>query len=142
MAKDKYRHLANLEFQVGNAQDLTFSEQQFDLVISTGSIKHWPNPEQGVREMLRVLKKSGVSILVETDPVTSHQKALHFVEHWHYGFAQWPRLSSRYFRRYIAESSPSLAMMQSWFERAAGKVMQASPHATYPFNVIVAAIKE
>lgn len=138
MAIDKYQQLANLQFKVGNAQALAFMEQQFDLVISTGSIKHWPDPAQGVREMLRVLKPDGLGVMVETDPWSSMGKARYFVGHWHYGFARLPRVSACYFQRYIAEQSPSLAALRHWFEEGKAQIVQAQAHPVYPFNVVVA----
>lgn len=138
MAIDKYQHQPNLQFQVGNAQSLPFIEQQFDLVISTGSIKHWPDPALGVREMLRVLNPNGRSVMVETDPYASEQKARYFVSYWHYGFARLPKVSAHYFRRYIADQSPSLTSLKSWFEQATAHIVEARPHPRYPFNVVIA----
>jgi ubiquinone/menaquinone biosynthesis C-methylase UbiE len=138
MAINKYQHLPNLQFQVGNAQSLAFIDQQFDLVISTGSIKHWPDPALGVREMLRVLKQDGMGVMVETDPFSSISKARYFVSHWHYGFARLPRISAHYFQRYIAEQSPALAALRQWFEEGKAQIVQAQAHPAYPFNVVVA----
>lgn len=42
-----------------DAENLPFSEAYFDFVLSNATIHHFPNPQKGVREMWRVLKKGG-----------------------------------------------------------------------------------
>ncbi len=42
--------------QAENATDLSFADNTFDLVISSECIEHCPDPAEGVREMIRVLR--------------------------------------------------------------------------------------
>lgn len=44
----------------GDAENLPFGSECFDAVLSSGSIEYWPNPEQALREMHRVLRPGGV----------------------------------------------------------------------------------
>ncbi|MCX5042394.1 class I SAM-dependent methyltransferase [Aldersonia sp. NBC_00410] len=61
--KDRQR----LHFQTASALDIPFAENTFDAVVSIASIKHWPDREKGVHEMVRVLKDRGRLLITETD---------------------------------------------------------------------------
>lgn len=54
-----------LHFVVGDVGRLPFPDAHFDAVMSTGSIKHWPDPVQGLRELHRVLTPGGRAFIVE-----------------------------------------------------------------------------
>lgn len=51
--------LKNVEFQQGNAAELSFHDGEFDLVISTLSFHHWKEPEKALDEIYRVLRDGG-----------------------------------------------------------------------------------
>lgn len=59
--------LANCSFEAGNAMDLPFDDNTFDIVISIASIKHWPDPVRGLREIARVLKPGCKAYVGEAD---------------------------------------------------------------------------
>lgn len=59
--------LANCSFEVGDAMDLPFDDTSFDIVISIASIKHWPDPVRGLREIYRVLKPGCAAYIGEAD---------------------------------------------------------------------------
>lgn len=48
----------------GNGESLPFRDEAFDYGINLGSLEHFLNPEKGVREMARVLKKEGKALLL------------------------------------------------------------------------------
>ncbi len=54
-----------LHFQVGDVAKLPFPDGHFDAVISSGSIKHWPDPVAGLRELHRVLAPGGRAFIGE-----------------------------------------------------------------------------
>lgn len=54
-------------FMVANAMDLPFEDGSFDVVVSTFSIKHWPDEKAGLEEMRRVLVPDGVAMMTELD---------------------------------------------------------------------------
>lgn len=47
-----------------NAQKLPFADASFDLVTNIGSLEHYFDPGQGVREMARVLRPNGTAIIL------------------------------------------------------------------------------
>ncbi len=56
-----------LEFQVGDAYDLQFSDSSFDRAMSHIVFQHLPQPERALKEMVRVVKPGGKVVLTEQD---------------------------------------------------------------------------
>jgi SAM-dependent methyltransferase len=50
-----------VEFLVGDVTALSFPDASFDVVVSTFSLHHWPNPARGLAEIYRVLRPGGVA---------------------------------------------------------------------------------
>ena len=48
----------------GDAEDLPLPTDGFDRYVSAGSIEYWPEPQRGIREAYRVLKKGGTACLI------------------------------------------------------------------------------
>ena len=48
----------------GNAEDLKFSDNTFDLVYSFGVLHHTPNTQKAINEIFRVLKPDGKAIIM------------------------------------------------------------------------------
>jgi ubiquinone/menaquinone biosynthesis C-methylase UbiE len=59
------RHRPRLIFIQGNAEQLPFTDQQFDTVFNTISFLHYPNPTQVLSEVNRVLSPRGNYYLVD-----------------------------------------------------------------------------
>jgi SAM-dependent methyltransferase len=51
--------IERVRFEVGDVAALPLSEGEFDGVVSTLSLHHWPNPAKGLAEIHRVLKPGG-----------------------------------------------------------------------------------
>jgi SAM-dependent methyltransferase len=49
---------------LGDGERLPFPDRTFDFLTNIGSLEHFPNPAEGLREMLRVLKDSGAAALL------------------------------------------------------------------------------
>jgi ubiquinone/menaquinone biosynthesis C-methylase UbiE len=54
-----------LHFQVADVARLPFPDGHFDAVLSSGSIKHWPDQGAGLREIHRVLVPGGRAFVGE-----------------------------------------------------------------------------
>ncbi|MCL5025579.1 MAG: class I SAM-dependent methyltransferase [Chloroflexi bacterium] len=54
-----------VRFEVGDVGALPFPDGQVDLVISTLSLHHWPDPAQGLREIYRVLVPGGQALIYD-----------------------------------------------------------------------------
>ena len=53
--------LESVRFEVGDVAVLPFADGEFDGVVSTLSLHHWPDPVKGLAEIHRVLKPGGVA---------------------------------------------------------------------------------
>ena len=53
----------NLDFIQGNAENLNFPDNEFDLVFSNSVLEHVKNPKKALQEMYRVIKPGGKLLL-------------------------------------------------------------------------------
>ena len=56
----KENNLSNINFVLGDAENLPFSDNEFDLVVSSHVLEHLPDFDKGLREVMRVSKKRAV----------------------------------------------------------------------------------
>ncbi len=54
-----------IEIREGNANSIPFSDESFDIVISTASVHHWKEPTKCFNEAYRVLKKGGYALIYD-----------------------------------------------------------------------------
>lgn len=65
-AEKQNRHFGDrVQFVQAGATEIPFTEGFFDLVMSIGSIKHWPDKERGLSECLRVLGNNKTFTIAE-----------------------------------------------------------------------------
>jgi ubiquinone/menaquinone biosynthesis C-methylase UbiE len=57
-------HVGQAVISLGNGEHLPFSDQSFDFLTNIGSLEHFPNPGEGLSEMLRVLKLDGKAAIL------------------------------------------------------------------------------
>lgn len=56
--------LGNVNYFLGDAENLPFKDNSFDAAISAGSIEYWPNPQKGIEEMTRVTRSGGKVVIL------------------------------------------------------------------------------
>lgn len=61
--------IKNIYFQTGNAEELPYDSESFDLVVTRLSFHHFVNPEKPFGEMKRVLKKGGKLVIWDMEAV-------------------------------------------------------------------------
>jgi ubiquinone/menaquinone biosynthesis C-methylase UbiE len=57
--------LGNVEFRLGNAEDLPFGDAQFDGVVTRLAVHHFANPQRALNEIFRVLRSGGTAVIVD-----------------------------------------------------------------------------
>ena len=82
---------ARLRFEVADVARLPFPNGAFDAVLSSGSIKHWPDPVAGLREIHRVLAPTGRAFIAEMNRLappeaiaTQRRRMRHWFFRWIY----------------------------------------------------------
>jgi ubiquinone/menaquinone biosynthesis C-methylase UbiE/uncharacterized membrane protein YphA (DoxX/SURF4 family) len=78
-----------VHFEVADVARLPFRDSTFDAVISSGSIKHWPDPVAGLRELHRVLVPGGRAFVAEMNrlaPPDAVRAQGRRARHW---FCRW-----------------------------------------------------
>lgn len=75
-------HGERVRFVAGSALALPVDDAGFDAVVSVASIKHWPDPAQGLRECVRALRPGGRLLIVEVDRGCQLDDARRFVARW------------------------------------------------------------
>ncbi len=81
-AEERNAPLPNLRYREGNALNLPLESESVDMVVSVGSIKHWPDRILGLAEAMRVLKPGGKVYIAEVERGCSWRKALRYTRLW------------------------------------------------------------
>jgi SAM-dependent methyltransferase len=96
-----------VSFVEGSATDMPFDEGEFDIVYSLGSLKHWTDPAQGLRECVRVLRPGGYLWLIEGDRGCRHEDVHGFISTWNIPVAA-RRLAAAFYRVAVVGQSLDL----------------------------------
>ncbi len=59
------KKIPRAEYVVGDAEDLPYENEKFDVVICNQSFHHYPNPRKAFEGAYRVLKQSGIFIVCD-----------------------------------------------------------------------------
>jgi len=54
-----------VEFRSGNASEMPFGENSFDLLVCRAAFKNFSEPEKALREMRRVLRPGGTGVIID-----------------------------------------------------------------------------
>lgn len=80
LAYDK--HL-NIDFQVMDAEKLTFADGSFDAIIARNLTWNLPDPATAYKEWLRVLKKGGILLNYDAEYAKNHHSSANIGAHAH-----------------------------------------------------------
>lgn len=69
-----------LHFEVGNATDMRFEDNSYDMVVSTGAMHHWKYPERVINEMCRVLRPGGEAWMLDPNKECSKEDLDEFLK--------------------------------------------------------------
>lgn len=71
---------SRIEFAFGDAQNLVYKDNAFDVVFSLNTFEHIPEPAEALREVIRVTRPGGL-IYLSFDPVWTADSGSHFLHH-------------------------------------------------------------
>jgi ubiquinone/menaquinone biosynthesis C-methylase UbiE len=105
-----------VSFVEGSAIDMPFDDGEFDLVYSLGSLKHWPDPAQGLRECAHVLSPGGRLWLTEGDRGCRPEDVHAFISTWNIPAHARP-LAAAFYRVVVVGQSLDLDDARALLER-------------------------
>lgn len=73
--------ISNVSFQTGDAQNLPFERENFDVVVCRLALHHMQEPGRVVREMARVCRAGG-TVLVEDIFASEHAERAEYQDRW------------------------------------------------------------
>jgi ubiquinone/menaquinone biosynthesis C-methylase UbiE len=73
--------LSNVSFRIGDAQNLPFEREDFDVVVCRLALHHMQEPGGVVREMARV-SRTGGTVLVEDIFASEHRERAEYQDRW------------------------------------------------------------
>jgi SAM-dependent methyltransferase len=104
---------ARVQFIEGSATALPFDDAAFDLVVSIGSLKHWPDRRMGLSECVRVLRPGRGLLICEADPDTSPDDIGRMAKNMHVPFLVRGLLTHVAARPLMAQS-PRIDEVKAW----------------------------
>jgi len=129
----KIRHkIQNCTFRRGDAVRLPFKDASFDIVLSVGSIKHWPDAVKGLQEIRRVLAPNGLAFIAESDREASDDDFHRFARKFTAWYV-WDRFMRWYLRSIVFGQSYTCREAESLAESAGFSQVEARRVKGWPF---------
>ncbi|MEM7131822.1 MAG: class I SAM-dependent methyltransferase [Chloroflexota bacterium] len=75
------RGITNVSFQAGDANQLPFEDNEFDVVVCRLAVHHFADPRRVLSEMVRVCKPGG-KLAVEDLIASEHSQKAYFYNYW------------------------------------------------------------
>jgi len=88
----------NIKLEIGNAENLHFDNNSFDIIVACAVIEHVDNPNKMLSECHRVLKKNGILIITTPNPFHDEvaTKIGYFKEENHVETLNQPKLNKMF----------------------------------------------
>ena len=97
----------NVEFKFGSVENLPYPNDFFDFIVTVNTLYFWPDPLQGLMEILRVLKKNGsFSIAIR------ERESMSVLEFSKYGFTLYSESDAEKLMRQLSLSSFTIHRMK------------------------------
>jgi len=125
----------NCRFQLGDAMDIPYAAESFDLAFSVNSIKHWPDPVRGLAEIRRVLRPRSRAFIAEVSRNTSPEGLREFADKYCAWYV-WPPVM-RWCLRNVVFGNSYTAGEAANFAWRAGFSAVSSEEVPGPFFLVV-----
>lgn len=102
----------NLLYQVSDCLELPFSDGTFSIVTSFDCIEHLPNPEVALREMIRILRPSGIILIkaphhrnpiIPVIDILTFKHRYPFTQTWVHNLPRFIELSSSFLKTIFSQ---------------------------------------
>ncbi len=115
------RHKCAAKTALGDVLDMQFEDHSFDMVISSECIEHTLDPQQAVRELIRVCRPGGLVVITSNNRMWYWLCALANKFHWrpYQGLENWP----------------SWSQLRRWVEQQPAHIMEMRGIHLFPFQV-------
>lgn len=125
-------NMANINYQVCDAEALSFKNKTFDLIVAQDIIEHLPAPIKALNEMFRCLKDDGKIVLILHTPVLDTNLN---IESWKKNISKMKNKD--------AVSKMNYSVLLTWFKRKKIKVKKLEIIYDHPFiNALTSVIKQ
>ncbi|MFN8474641.1 MAG: class I SAM-dependent methyltransferase [Anaerolineae bacterium] len=120
IARQKAREAGvQVDFQQGNASQMPFADDSFDLIVSRAAFKNFADPVGALNEMYRTLKPGGKGLIIDLNKDVSPRDIDEYVDGMHAGAVDtlFMKATFRYMlipRAYTRESFTSLAAQSTF----------------------------
>jgi ubiquinone/menaquinone biosynthesis C-methylase UbiE len=102
-----------VDFRAGNASEMPFAENSFDLLVCRAAFKNFSEPQKALREMRRVLRPGGTGVIIDLRRDTPMTEIQRYIDHM--GLNAWNRwvttLTFRFMLLKRAYTKPELEKM-------------------------------
>ena len=88
-----------VEFRSGNASEMPFGENSFDLLVCRAAFKNFSEPEKALREMRRVLRPGGTGVIMDLRRDTSMTEIQRYIDRM--DLSAWNRWVTRLTFRFM-----------------------------------------
>lgn len=127
------RGATSVSLRYGDATELPFEDEQFDMAYSIASLKMWPDRDAGLREMHRVLRPGGRIIVLELDRGATDEAVRNYARR----FRLIPAgICAIYVRAYVVAQSPDILDAQALMQRSPFAHFDVTRMPDYPFFAI------
>ncbi len=89
----------NADFRQGNASQMPFPENAFDLLVCRAAFKNFSEPQKAVQEMRRVLRPGGTGVIIDLRRDVSMAEIRPYVNSL--GLSAWSRLCTLFTFRFM-----------------------------------------
>ncbi|HEY9142061.1 MAG TPA: class I SAM-dependent methyltransferase [Bryobacteraceae bacterium] len=105
------------EFRQGNASQMPFPENSFDLLVCRAAFKNFAEPENAVREMRRVLRPGGTGVIIDLRRDVRMAEIRAYVNGL--GLSAWNRLATLFTFRFML-------LKRAYTKQEMGKMVDAA----------------
>jgi ubiquinone/menaquinone biosynthesis C-methylase UbiE len=111
------------DFRLGNASEMAFADQSFDLLVCRAAFKNFSEPDKALREMRRVLRPGGTGVIIDLRRDATMADVKQCVGGMNLGF--WDRWATTLtFRFMLLKRAYTKPEMEAMLDRAGFKTIE------------------